>query len=174
MPVKGTVRVIPFENRIENLMVGKKGYVYIEDLIATRKGIFLDIETEVILEEDLEVDERFEVVPIKRLGTGFTDDDWELDLTELLDLFELESEGAYRYFMRNIGKYIHFSSAKLELADEDEEAIPILNVEPFEIEELNPLSEIDQLAQDLKDAEENQDYEKAAEIRDKLKEKNKT
>lgn len=172
MPVKGTLRVIPFENRIENLMVGKKGYIYIEDLIATRKGIFLDIETEVILEGDLEEDERFEVVPIQRLGAGFTDDDWELDLTDLLEPLELGSEGAYRYFTRNIGKYIYFSSATLELVDDNEEATPI--VIQMDNEELVPLTEIQKLENELEEAKRNEDWAKAAEIRDKLAEKTKT
>jgi hypothetical protein len=174
MPVKGTVRVIPYEDRVENLLVGKDGYIYINDLIATKKGIFLDIETEVIQEAELEENEKFEVVPIKRLGAGFSEDDWELDLTELLDPFELESEGAYRYLMRNIGKYIHFSSVKLELVDEDEEAIPILNVEPIEIEEHIPLTEIQELEKELEEAKKNEDWIKAAKIRDQLAEKNKT
>lgn len=171
MPVKGTVRVMKFEDRIENTLVGKKVFIMIDDLIATRKGIFIDIENEVVFEQDIEENKKFEYVPITRLGPGFSDRDWKLDLTELDEPLELESDGAYHYFMRNIGKYIHFSSAKLELVDENEESIPILNVEPVEIEEHSSLSEIDQLVQDLKDAEENQDYEKAASIVQELKDK---
>jgi hypothetical protein len=171
MPVKGTVRVMKFEDRIENTLVGKKVFIMIDDLIATRKGIFIDIENEVVFEQDIEENKKFEYVPITRLGPGFSDRDWKLDLTELDEPLELESDGAYHYFMRNIGKYIHFSSAKLELVDENEESIPILNVEPVEIEEHSSLSEIDQLVQDLKDAEEKQDYEKAASIVQELKDK---
>ena len=173
MPVKGTVRVMKFEDRIENTLVGKKVFILIDDLIATRKGIFIDIENEVVFEQDIEENKKFEYVPITRLGPGFSDRDWMLDLTELDQPLELESDGAYHYFMRYIGKYIHFSSVKLELVDENEEAIPILNVEPIEIDEHIPLTEIQELEKELEEAKKNEDWIKAAKIRDQLQEKNK-
>lgn len=168
MPVKGTVRVKKFEHRIENTLVGKKVFILIDELIATRKGIFIHIETEVVFEQDIDDNEKIEYIPITRLGPGFSDRDWLLDLTELDEPLELESDGAYHYLMRNIEKYVYFSSVKLELVDEDEQAIPLINSEPAEINEHAPLTEIDELERQLEEAEKNEDYIKAAEIRDKI------
>ena len=169
MPILGKVNATPYECRVENMEIGASGYIYITCLIVTRKFIYLDVMIEVSHEDedddDVADDSYWPRLPIKRIGPGLTEQDFELDFSKS-DEFEIN---------------IYPQSLDLILKMQDEIYILFKN---FEIGVNNPggesepkteLQKLESRLQDAIDENTSESYDRAAKIRGQIaKEKQKT
>ncbi len=168
MPVKGTVIGRNYENRIENLEIGQTAYIRIDNIILTKKGIFIDINSEVVYEAELDEEDKIEYYLITRIGPGFDSEDWELDLTtNNSDHFLLlDGEGLYHDLMKKKKMFIFFSEFEFEDYYSGNEYVIGDKTGKRKI-----TSEIEQLEIELKQAEEIEDYKRAETIAQELEKK---
>lgn len=163
MPIKGTIFATKNQSRVETMKVGQEGYVYDYDIIVTRKGVFIDVATEVFLERTLSSDEDDDeendsvgMIPIKRIGPGMTSQDFELDFTGLEHqdyLIYLETEATYRDLVNIPNTHILFAEAVIEIKDSLSQG------------RKTPLQK---KKDELQNAIDNQDYDQAAKLRDEI------
>ncbi|MBK5215695.1 MAG: UvrB/UvrC motif-containing protein [Candidatus Pacebacteria bacterium] len=148
---------MPYEYRVENMKVGDTGYLHIDDIIVTKKAVFIDLISMVESYEDIkDLEEVSDYIPIKRIGKGLTGDDFEIDFSKSDDCFSIiMPKDTYLALMEESENHLIFFDFKIGKNSQGK----ILNL---------PCSSIDQLRSDLKIALENEEYEKAAMLRNKI------
>ena len=165
--VKGIVKAFPSDDRVENMEVGQLGYIDAYDVIITRKKIYIDRYTPITTSEDYEEGADLDVIAIRRLGPGLTENDFELDFSTYADNLELECNAACVHLEKEKEIYVIFTDFNLEMIDSKKEL-----AEEFDVEDESklPLSELKKLlAIALVPGTEN--YERAIQLRDLINEK---
>lgn len=159
MPVKGKIIAFTPERTVQDMVVGESGYVVAEEIVVTRKALFLGIHLEVLSAEEKEEtaeEQLFEdFALIKRIGPGLSEEDFEIDFTAL-DKFPFFVEGENTF---------------IDLSKETEYYIPFFNIKisyDTIVPSKNESVDEETLEQQLQKALDEQKYELAAEIRDKI------
>ena len=165
MPILGKVTVIADDPRLYNMKVGSSGYIEVGDIMITRRAFFVDIFSVIFAkdpQDDFEVPEN--LIPITRIGMGRTAKDFEIDFThsEGYETF-LQGDCLYHDLMKEAYLYIVFRQFDLEILT-GEHLIQLPVSEDGRDETLEPT-----LEDSLREALSNEDYPKAAQIRDKIK-----
>lgn len=163
MGIKGTVKYYKPLNLIRTMEVGDSGYIHPECLILAKKTLFLYIDSEVLFEEEFDDENENEIeedsfsyhFKITRVGKGFTAKDFEIDLSGSTFEFDMEGESYYNDCMNNEKDYVIFRKFDMEHVD--------YNVLHAPKEEKESSLE-DKLAKALDD----QDYEEAAKLRNRI------
>lgn len=160
MPVIGKVIGTESPRSVMRMKVGDEMFIHADDVTVTPGQIFIDIYAEVAdpeyVEEEINENVRENFIPIKRIGEGLTQDDFNLDLSGLPEdfIFTVEAPGYYLDLVKNqIATFIVF--------------------EGFEFEHASSLAHntIAELEEKLASAEDEQDYESAAKLRDEISRK---
>ncbi len=159
MPIIGKVNATHYEYCLENMKIGDSGFINCDYIIVTKLAVFIDVLSPVFMDEDYdeeELDDDFKSgILVKRIGTGLTKEDFEVDLSGS-DQFSLAIEPMSIYFqlMADNERYIIFSD--------------------FEIGKNNPggestkKSELEDLHEQLEEAKKAEDFIKAKEINEKI------
>ncbi|HEY0980047.1 MAG TPA: UvrB/UvrC motif-containing protein [Candidatus Paceibacterota bacterium] len=159
MPIKGIVSAIAPEQRIENLSLGEEAYLDAFSLTVTERAIFIDRAAFVILKKHLDENEENlfdDHILVKRIGKGLTEHDFELDMTVIPEYdFTLDDSATYVDLMRHKDNHIIFYDFELE------------KLTNFRSKETEPAEE--NLEEQLREAVEKQDFEKATILREKIK-----
>ncbi|MES2225074.1 MAG: UvrB/UvrC motif-containing protein [Patescibacteria group bacterium] len=162
MPFKGEILARPHKEHVAAMQVGQLAYIHAQELIITRKAVFVDLLTAIILEEHFYDDMNDEHVSIKRLGEGTSEDDFEIDVS-ILDWFDYVMNGYSTYvrLMRKKFSFIVFKNAEVtvlmtknKILIENEPALPAETLESLEA----------QLAIAIDESK----FEMAAELRDRI------
>lgn len=172
MAIKGTIRVQDYET-VRNMVVGECKYMIPDDLHIANKVIFLhlntavyDFELDPIEEsEEGEEDEETGIIVISRIGDGLTEDDFDLDFSGLTENYFFDHDPIHEYnnYIKYKDQYILFYNF---------EPVFVLKGDNLFAEGILSNIEIpDDLESQLKQALDAQDYDKAAEIRDKIEKK---
>ena len=146
--------------RVETMKVGQVAYLLVFDIILTDRALFVDRTSPVYL--DTEKKHLGGFVQITRLTTGFEARDFVLLFPDELDeahILTKDPESVHIYNMKERKRFIIFTVPEVVLVSEQ---IPVPS-------EKKPRTEIDILTDDMNRAAEKADFEKAAEIRDKIK-----
>lgn len=160
MPVKGQINARPNDYRIDNMKVGDFGYIEHDEIIVFRSCIMIDLFAPVILDEDDDDIADQGLIIIRKVGNGFTEDDYELDFTDSDPFdFVVESNSVYIQSMKESDRYIIFRDVNI-LIDSDN-----LSYESKQ-------SKLDKLNERLKTALEEQDFLKAREVQNEINEYN--
>ena len=115
MGIKGIIKAYPRDFRVATLRLNEEAYLYGDELVITRKGAFLCLLSPLISIEEYKKEENGhyegDYIHIRRTGNGLTENDFELDLTELNqeNYFALDSEATYLEFSNNKEDHILFT-----------------------------------------------------------------
>lgn len=161
MPVLGKIKAIVAQARIENMGVGESGFIEIYEAVVTKKAIFIDIFSEVYEDDD----ETLPLLPVKRLGPGLTSRDFEIDYSGIDEdnMPYLDTYATYLYLMKDPEHYIIFEDFDLEyytIFDKKTHDHEVKNDAP---------QDVFSLKEQLKQAEDVENYKLAAQLRDKIK-----
>jgi len=164
MPIIGKIYARPHAVRVETMPIGNTFMIDMNDIVVTREGIYLHIETEVLaLDENETIEDFLEFqpycVPIKRTGDGLTETDYEIDFSVQQngdEVFLLETPA----FIQNLPKdvrvfYITFTDGDICTQKRQKEESE---------------KSIEDLQRELGEATENEDFIKATGLRDQIKE----
>jgi hypothetical protein len=165
MPVIGKIHARPRSNTVAKLQVGQTGFINSENILVLKDRIMIhkDISVYLLMEEESVeqfLESFFEFIPIKRIGNGLTEDDFEINIS---GLDETEND----FILETLTEYIQM------IIDHEEEYIVFTNVDisielrPSRKKELS----IEELESQLEEAVEQEDWQKAAELRNKIQEK---
>jgi hypothetical protein len=124
--IKGVVNAFPSDDRVENMEVGQQGYVDAYDVIVTRKKIFLDRLTPVLLFENDTEEEDSDVIIIERVGPGMTENDFVLDFTKCTERLEIEGNAVVIRLEKEKDMYIVFSDLILEISQAEHAEVVML------------------------------------------------
>ncbi len=152
MPIKGIIRVIFPGDPIKNMQIGTVCYLNAQDIILTKDALFIDVDSEIFLNDEI-IDDSF--ILVKRIGEGLASNDFELDFTGLNKetFFDIENDSLHVSMFSEAGRFIIFKNVDyVEVFDLDKEKISPLEEKRLELK----------IALDLND------YEKAAIIRDEI------
>jgi uncharacterized small protein (DUF1192 family) len=156
MAIVGKIKTQKPDLFIEKMLVGSSGFIDILEFIVTPKAIFIDILT--LLEEG-DGDEMCAngYVPILRTGSGLTQDDFTVDVTKIDREFYLEINTMAVYYELIKQKDLFIVFYAFETEDVSEPELP------------EKESILTQKFRELLEAEEGENYEKAALLRDEIK-----
>lgn len=161
MPIIGSVNATPSEYRIENMKVGDEGYAYVEDMILTRKALFIDISSRVLRKDSLYNDifeNTYDLIPIKRIGKGLTELDYDLDFSNPDNYYiMISSHKVHLDLIASHEKYIIFY--KFQILETEGDAVELMGTTEDRLEILNMR---------LSEALDVEDYPKAIELRDEI------
>ena len=119
MGIKGKIPASFSDDCVRDMIVGDSAYIYHRDFVLTKKALFLDWIAPIVHEEELDDDEKDDYIFIRRVGSGLTQDDFEIDFTPhvngILQL-EIEPEAVYLSCIKNSKGFIVFPSPELQLA----------------------------------------------------------
>lgn len=169
MPIIGKIHArLPYEN-VGNMLLGMVAMIDMNELMITQNILYLNITAEVTYLEDGEtIDEflRFEPyhIPIKRIGAGLTEDDYEIDFSKQdssREVFLLQTSSFIDNQPKELrGYYIAFTN--IEVVDMDKlETTQIMTIEKT----------IEELEEELEEAKGMEDYRRAARLRDMISKK---
>jgi len=112
MPIIGTVSASPADFSFEKLKVGDRAYLHVDFIIITRRAIFIDIISEVILEEEFDIEESEEGVHLLviRKGPGLTENDFDIIFQPnvVYDLI-IECNAIYHDCIKRKDEYVIFT-----------------------------------------------------------------
>ena len=158
MPIIGKIQAHKSESRVELMEVGSTGYVDIYDLVLTQKALFLDRLVPVVTKDDLDEDDEDGYVPIKRIGAGLTEDDFELDFSELETgeyFIPIEAECVYKELMDEKELHIIFNN-------------PDINFVLDKTKDMSPEEHIEYLRTQMDKAADEQDFQEAARLQKQI------
>ncbi len=160
MPVKGDIFARAHDEHVGMMQVGQLAYIHAQDVIVTRKALFVDLLTEIILEENFYNDANLVHVSIRRVGLGTTHKDFELDVSILEGyIYAMEGYATFNRLMRKQSSVIAFNTAN----------IIVLVTKNVDLDAEVPEPEtIESLKEKLDAALQKGEYEIAAELRDKI------
>lgn len=156
MPVIGKIYVVPEDCTLEKMKVGDEGYIGIDYdyMTFTKQALFIDRTTTIQSLEDLEQELYVGEVKVKRIGSGFTNEDFEIDFTECEDMtFYLEPMNVYHNLMKEKIYYVifpcdmHIVSKKVTISEVS----------------------VKDLQEELQEALVNEDYKRADELTGEIK-----
>ena len=155
MPIIGKVNGMPYEHRIENMIVGSNGYIHADQITVTKEAVLIDIISSVIPSNEMDGIVP-EFIPIKRIGSGLTELDFELDFTnsDYSDMI-IEPHGVYLDLIKEKEKFLIFTTFDLVVHDMKEEV-------------LSPEDMLELLDIQLQEALANQEFEIATKLRDQI------
>ncbi|MCX6754442.1 MAG: UvrB/UvrC motif-containing protein [Candidatus Nomurabacteria bacterium] len=157
MPVKGKIYAMPNEFRVENMPVGGEGYFYKDEIIITKSAIFLDQIAPIVSAVELSYyKDIINFIPIKRLGPGLTENDFEIDFSDSIGCeIIVESHGVYLDLIPESEAYIVFYDFDLDSNSKKIISLPLKR-------------RLTLLELKLKLAVESDQFEKAAILRDEI------
>ncbi len=152
MPIKGPVRALFPDLRLKNMSLNSVGYLDAEDIILTKKTLFIDLDSEILTGE--EYNDGY-TVKITRVGLGLTESDFELDFGGLSPeiFFYMENEAIYAEFSNEKNRFLVFNKVthtEIVKPTEDEESVRATK------------------ERELQEALATDDFEKAARLRDEI------
>lgn len=154
MPIKGKVYASPYDHRVENMEVGSSGYIHENQLTITKPAIFMDILSSIIPCDDTDNDEPG-FIPIKRIGAGLTESDFELDFESAIDYdLTYEPQGVYLDFMKEKERYVIFTEFEICLQ--------------FNTNKETPEEKLDRLKDELEKANSAEDFEMSIVLRNDI------
>ncbi len=161
--IQGKIRAQYCENRIENMPIGAIGFMFPEDIIVTKKACFISIYSEVFYQDEDDEFDLSDYVGIKRIGPGLTDQDFEINVSQLDQeiYLDLETHAVYLELIKESG-FLVYHNFELVLGDEDR---PV----PKKKGDTDIKDEVSRLNDELKKAIDSDAFEKAAKLRDKIK-----
>ena len=111
MPIKGPVRALYPGLRLKHMLVDSVGYLDAEDIILTKKTLFIDLDSEILTGE--EYNDGY-TVKVTRIGAGLTEADYELDFSQLDPkiFFYMENEAIYAEFKNESNRFLTFNKVK--------------------------------------------------------------
>lgn len=111
MPIKGRINAMMYDHRVEKMTVGQLAYISAYDIFLTKKALFIELSAQIIPEEEYSEDLFFDYVPIKRIGPYSTEDDFQIDFSDLSEFeFILETNASYMDAMREGSLYVVFAN----------------------------------------------------------------
>lgn len=119
--VHGKIKAFLAPQCIDTMLVGETAYFSDTNIVLTLRTLYLDRHTPVIREEQAkrseEEDEGIDgdLIKIKRVGPGVTENDFVLDFTEYEGEFEIEPLAIAFYAERDIGSCIAFTGLNISL-----------------------------------------------------------
>ena len=164
MPIKGKIKAIKHRDCIENMEVGTSGFLEIEEVIVTQKAVFISIFAQVFNEDD-DDDDFIPLIPVTRIGSGLTSDDFEIDFTNIddYDMPSLETHATYLDLIKNKKQFVIFEEFDMECSG---------SISSQKNTESNQGSkgskEIEEKKKELEQAEKDEDFEKASKLRDEI------
>lgn len=152
MPIKGPVRALYPGLRLKHMPINSVGYLDAEDIILTKKTLFIDLDSEIFTGE--EYNDGF-TVKVTRIGTGLTEADYELDFSELSPeiFFYMENEAIYAEFTNESNRFLIFNKVSHTEVVQPAEGV---------------LSERETKERELEQAIATDDFETAARLRDEI------
>lgn len=161
MPVKGIIKVIKYDDRIENMEVGASGFIEIHEAVVTRKAIFISIFAEVHDENE----DGIPLLPVKRIGPGLTSDDFEIDYTNVHedDMPNLDTYATYLDLIKTKKQYVVFEEFDIEYSK-----LTYTQNSAEDNQFSEGTEEIEEKKRELEQAEKDEDFEKASKLRDEI------
>lgn len=168
--IKGKILVKPYEENIGNMNLHTEGWINIFDIIVTKKAVFLDLFTEVIYDLEEYEGDLSELVFIKRIGKGITERDFQIDILDNLNVLIVETHAVYLDLIKQDVFFIAFHRFSKEF-DKGENMIFSSREKTTSSfpEKTQDHMELDKKNEELKKAEEDQDFEKAVILRDEIR-----
>lgn len=141
-------------------------YIDAYDVIVTRDKIYIDRYTSILCQEDYDAETDTDVIIIRRLGNGLTEDDFELDFTHYTGVLDVESSAADIRIAKERAMYVIFTDFKLTLINreiEDEKLdSTVVDYSKLPVAKLN---------EEMLKASDDGDFIKAVMLRDLIAEK---
>ncbi len=122
-PLIGRILAQKHSLRVETMELGVQYYVEPYDLVLTKKALFLDriamVRTEEEIVEEAE-DSINTFIPIRRIGTGLTSDDFEIDFTnsKMEYCITTEPETCYINLIEDADFYVIFENPEIEFVED--------------------------------------------------------
>jgi hypothetical protein len=114
MPIKGKVLATYPHRYVMDSSQGILYYLYHEYLTVTREAVFLDLFSPICLRDEIDDEDIQEYVTLTRIGEGFTEKDFEIDISEIDTLFVLEPKTVYDEYKKS-SEFIAFENVEVEL-----------------------------------------------------------
>lgn len=143
---------------IADMIVQQEAYIYADQISITKHAIFIHMATQIFSTDFYESQKDVEnFILIRKVGDGWTEEDFCLDFTPLAQdyIFDYECNINHNDLMLNRANYIVFNITSNDVV--------VIEDDEYETET------IESLELDLQRALENEEFEKAAEISNKLK-----
>jgi hypothetical protein len=162
MPVIGIIYIRPGTSLVHKMAVGEIAMIEIDELAITKTAVYIHHDAEIVyLDEGETVEDFLEVEPgyisIRRIGAGLTGDDFELDFSNYESSEYVVLPSTPTYFEVNRNYYIVFADVTVRIARKREKE-----------------KTLDDLRNELEDALGEDDYDKAAKLRDQIHEREKS
>ena len=162
MPIKGKITAVHAAMIFKAIPVGTTAYLDTYEIELTSKALFVECFCPVYQLEDLEDDEIDCYVKVTRIGSGLTEDDFELDFSALDpedDSLVMLPHIVFKENMREKDAYVIFSNPDVIIVEDGDKRAR---------KEMTDAEYLEHLEESLVLATANQEFEEAIELKAKI------
>ncbi len=168
MPIIGKVNVRHRQCRLSQMDIGDEGFIENQHILVIKDCLYLHHDTGIIhLPEGDTVEEFMEVFPecvyVKRIGSEMTEHDFELD-------FSRGENEDNDFVIENVTTYINMVAECEHEYIVFKEGLILAPIDEKKRKKIDPELNLEILRKQLEEAVRNEDYPKAAELREKINE----